>query len=313
MQTKLRIKNQARELRSQGYSLNQISRKLNIAKSSISIWTRDIRLNDAQRKLLKNRELEGGIKGRAILSEKWRIYSLTHPKPDSKGPRWLHRSVESFFDSWNPNMAYILGYFTADGWISKNKRGSCYLGFTSTDKELILIVKRLMKVSNKVESYQPKGNTKLSYTIQIGSKILFKKLESLGFTPNKSLTIKLPNIPFNVLGHFLRGYFDGDGCASFVFRERKDRNNKLYPIYSVQFVSGSYRFLKALQTRLKSAINLTNGSLYTNHNCSRLTYTSNNVVKLFSFMYNQPGLPFLKRKYIILKKGFDYWGRSSIG
>ncbi len=223
------------------------------------------------------------------------------------------RLVESFFDNWNPCMAYILGYFAADGWLSKNKRGSHYLGFTSADDELILIVKKLMKVSNKISAYQPKGNSKLRFTLQIGSKVLYKKLESFGFTPNKSLKIKLPDIPLGLLGHFLRGYFDGDGCATFIFRKRKDRNNKLFPCYSIHFVSGSYQFLYKLQNQLNKTLNLIGGCLYMSKNCTRLTYTSNNVVKLYNFMYNQPCLPYLNRKPKILKKGFDYWGRSSTG
>ena len=51
--------------------------------------------------------------------------------------RWPKRNVETFFDQWTPNMAYILGYFASDGTMYKNKKGSCYLAFTSSDLELI--------------------------------------------------------------------------------------------------------------------------------------------------------------------------------
>lgn len=64
--------------------------------------------------------------------------------------RWPKRSVGSFFDNWNPNMAYILGYFASDGSMYQNKRGSCYIAFTSTDKMLITLVKKVMKISNKI-------------------------------------------------------------------------------------------------------------------------------------------------------------------
>lgn len=313
MHLKLEERMQAIELRGEGYSLNEITKKLKVAKSSVSIWTRNIQLTNIQRKLIKNKVIAGGTRGRLTLSKKWQQYRLTHQKSIPKSPRWPKQSVESFFETWAPDMAYILGYFAADGWLSKNKRGSCYLGFTSADKELILAVKKLMKVSNKIEVYQPKGNSKLRFTLQIGSKILYKKMETFGFTPKKSLTIKLPSIPSKLLGHFLRGYFDGDGCATFVFRRRKNRNNRLYPCYSIHLASGSYQFLYKLQKQLNNVLNITGGCLYAGKGCTRLTYTSNNVVKLFDFMYNQPGLPYLKRKYIILKKGYDYWGCRSIG
>ena len=41
-----------------------------------------------------------------------------------------------FFHKWNPTMAYVLGYFAADGCMIKNKRGAHYIEFTSIDKRL---------------------------------------------------------------------------------------------------------------------------------------------------------------------------------
>ena len=49
---------------------------------------------------------------------------------------------DNFFKKWTPEMAYILGYFAADGTMIKNKRGAHYIEFQSTDKELIVGVKK---------------------------------------------------------------------------------------------------------------------------------------------------------------------------
>ncbi len=85
---------------------------------------------------------------------------------DAISKRWPKRDVETFFDIWNPKMAYILGYFASDGTMYKNKRSSHYVAFTSTDKELITLVKSITKISNKIEVYRAKGekNWKLRYT-----------------------------------------------------------------------------------------------------------------------------------------------------
>lgn len=45
------------------------------------------------------------------------------------------RFIETFFDSWSSDMAYVLGFFAADGHMYKNKNGSCYVCFTSTEPE----------------------------------------------------------------------------------------------------------------------------------------------------------------------------------
>lgn len=217
--------------------------------------------------------------------------------------RWPERSVETFFDIWNPDMAYVLGYFAADGSMYQNKRGSCYIAFTSTDRDLIAQVKNIMKVSNRIEVYQAKEkpNQKLRYTLQIGSKSIFGKLLKLGFTPNKSLTLKFPPVSDDLIGHFLRGYFDGDGCASFVYYKRKNRKN-LQRILNMRIRCGSKEFIQILQNKL-AEIKHTKGLLYFHSGAYELVYRAKDVIKLYSFAYPTLVVPCLKRKRDILIKG----------
>ena len=79
-------------------------------------------------------------------------------------------------------MAYVLGYFIADGDMSVNKRGSHYIGFTSTDYELLKKVKQLIGVKQKIGAKKSSGvNQKPSFRIQIGSKKFFNDVCELGF------------------------------------------------------------------------------------------------------------------------------------
>jgi len=59
---KAKKKKSARELRKQGWSLNEIRHKLKIAKSSVSIWVRDIELTSKQKQELSKK----GIKKEVI-------------------------------------------------------------------------------------------------------------------------------------------------------------------------------------------------------------------------------------------------------
>jgi DNA-binding transcriptional regulator WhiA len=110
-------------------------------------------------------------------------------------PKTTQRTIDSFFNTWTPDKAYVLGYFAADGSMYKNKRGSCYISFTSADEEQITLIKNILRVSNQIEIYQPKGNCKLRYTLQVGSKVVYKKFLALGLVPNKSLILTFPKIP----------------------------------------------------------------------------------------------------------------------
>ncbi|MDO8571008.1 MAG: LAGLIDADG family homing endonuclease [Candidatus Daviesbacteria bacterium] len=225
-----------------------------------------------------------------------------------KSLRWPQRDAESFFDNWTRDMAYVLGYFASDGSMYRNKRGSYYISFTSADKELIETIKNIIMVKNIIEIYQPKGNTKIRYTLQIGSKKMFFRLLEIGFTPKKSLTLKLPIIPNNMLGHFLRGYFDGDGCAYLHYYHRVDRKNKLYKILTLRLTSGSEHFLKSLHKRLIEVVKIKGGSICSHSGAYTLSFSYCNVVKLYSFMYPELGLPCLERKRVILEKGIKNLG-----
>lgn len=65
------------------------------------------------------------------------------------------------------------------------------------------------------ESIQ-ESNGKLKYKLSICSQQLSDKASTLGAIPNKSLMLKFPDINIfkskDLIRHFIRGYFDGDGC-----------------------------------------------------------------------------------------------------
>ncbi len=63
-------KNKAIQLRKEGYSLFEISRKLGISKSTASLWLRDIVLKNSARKRLSQRSLIGYKKGQEILKRR---------------------------------------------------------------------------------------------------------------------------------------------------------------------------------------------------------------------------------------------------
>lgn len=105
--------------------------------------------------------------------------------------------------------AYWLGFLYADGSVG-SKEDKIELGLAEKDLGHIEKFKAFMGISNKI-SYRE--STK-SYRISFRSKNCKADLIDKGCIPKKSLILKFPTeeqVPDNLIKHFIRGYFDGDG------------------------------------------------------------------------------------------------------
>lgn len=73
-------------------------------------------------------------------------------------------------------------------------------------------------------------------------------LEKWGCIENKTFKLKFPEfLSEELVPHFIRGYFDGDGS---VFIHRQKTTDTEYYNLGVQF-SGIYQFLKAIQQKIE--------------------------------------------------------------
>jgi len=183
-----------------------------------------------------------------------------------------HFFTENYFDNIDtPDKAYWLGLLLADGAIVKD----C-LKYKCKDKEL------LDKLQKSLNSDYPCWYDKITkeYMIQIYSKKLVSDLRKLGFIQKKFNRIRIPKIEIHLLSHFIRGYFDGDGC----FYTQYNRDKSLYP--RVEFYSCSEKFLKEMINKLKFACVQKSGLRQKkNTKCYVLTYNGTNALKLLNFIY----------------------------
>lgn len=193
---------------------------------------------------------------------------------------------ELFFTKWSNDMAYVLGFFAADGNMRENKRGGCFIDFCVTDREIIEKIRRAMKSNHKI-SIRRSNNSKWKdcFRLQIGSKKIFSDLTKLGFSENKSNNMKFPIIPPKFLSDFVRGYFDGDGCIYFSSIFARDRNKKRF-VFSASFVSGSKSFLSKLKDVLLRQGIVRGGSIKNKERGFELAFSNLDSLALFSFLYN---------------------------
>ncbi len=210
---------------------------------------------------------------------------------------------ENFFKIWTPEMAYVLGFFTADGNMIKNKRGAHFISIEITDRDILEEMRKVIGSNHKITERKRNAINKVAYRLQIGSKEIFNDLLNLGITPHKSKTIDLPKIPDNFFPHFVRGYFDGDGNVISGYYRKSDREKKSH-ILATRFTSGSSLILVKLKEGLNRLI-LTTGSLRGREDAWTLNYSINDSKKLFSFMYgNIENNLYLNRKKVIFEKHF---------
>ena len=123
---------------------------------------------------------------------------------------------ENYFDIIDtPRKAYYLGLLYADGNNMPEKR-EIRISLQECDKYILEKMKDDLNYSGPLRfiDYNTKNpNYKNQWTLDITNEHMSDSLESHGVCKCKSLILKWPdNLDRSLYSHFVRGYFDGDGC-----------------------------------------------------------------------------------------------------
>lgn len=97
----------------------------------------------------------------------------------------------------------------------------------------------------------------------------------------------MPKIPDDLLNHFIRGYFDGDGWVLI------DKNNK--PSFGI--VSGSKEMLESLNNVITKNSIINKNKVYdytTYYNFCYKSYTD--IIKISTFLYKQSNIYLIRKK-----------------
>lgn len=186
---------------------------------------------------------------------------------------------EYFFQKWSANMAYVLGFWFADGYMRIEK--SYRIVFVSNDKEILEKIRFCFSSTSPIMK-----DRENCWKITFHSKKIYQDLSKLGGIRCKSRIIEFPKVPKRFLRDFIRGYFDGDGSVFFVQYNRTKDGQQTRELRT-NFTSGSKNFLVELMNILHEEVGLPYKKLgYFNDGRSiKLGYGMKDSDSLLRYMY----------------------------
>ena len=211
--------------------------------------------------------------------------------------------------------AYLLGFYAADGSINE-KRKTLRIHLQKQDSEIVYLYKDIISPDARtftVEEHKTTGRKGMeviaheSFGVDITSAELCNSLVNLGIGYNKSHSdLHIPNIPEYLIRHFIRGYFDGDGCITGWLAIEKGKSDRVRDSFDICGKTES------LLTEFIKVFNIHNIKINMNYlkrdNMYRVKTTSKKEIeKLFHFLYDDSYF-YLSRKF----KKFDYYVNTEV-
>lgn len=193
----------------------------------------------------------------------------------------------SFFENINCEIkAYWLGFIYADGY---NSGYELVIRLSSIDEEHLKIFRDHIESNNNIitkfeKNKNFKNGGKYVSSIRIARKNICNNLTAIGCIKAKSLIIRFPRLEKHLIRHFLRGYFDGDGC---ITHDRRGFGRAI-------FYSGSLLFIDDIEKILLKQ------KIYFNRGKKDKRFLTINrmddLLKLYYFLYKDSTVK-LDRKY----------------
>lgn len=200
-------------------------------------------------------------------------------------PRWNRLSYvhDDFFSTIDSEVsAYILGFIYADGY-NNEKMGCLEIALQKRDGYFL---KQISKYLTEKPLYENKSTFRLS----IYSKQISLDLKRLGCVQAKSLILKFPSenqVPKEFLKHFMRGYFDGDGCI-YVGRDLQSFD-----------ICGTLSFIETFRQTLQHMVRIEyKGHIQKVNNIYRWRISNKRDIRRITNFFYQEATFFLERKRI---------------
>jgi hypothetical protein len=208
-----------------------------------------------------------------------RLYENSLSKIDKR----KYQVDENYFENLNTeDKNYWYGFILADGHI-REQDNMLQIDLNNKDIEILIKFKEHIKFEGNIEP----NNKRQSVKIRIFSEKIFNDLIKLGCIQDKTRKLEFLKIIKNeFIHHFLRGYFDGDGC---IYGKS---HNIQFKIYSTLIFNLKY------QQILIEKLNLNITKINKRKGCYSLSYSGRKQIKkIYDFLYKDATI-YLNRKKI---------------
>jgi hypothetical protein len=223
------------------------------------------------------------------------LYSVCYAK-NYKG---IYSCNDNSFSNDSEHSFYWAGFLAADGSLQKRKH-SKILKLTLSEKDLSHLekFKFFIQSNNPIKKYTIKPTSlvkSVNYCveIQIVSNKIYDDLSRFNIVPNKTKTYEFPEwmIGHDLINHFMRGYFDGDGCISRCgLHSGRSVAQGYFSILGTKDFVEKYKLVLESQAELKTNKVCKKSSIFT------VSYSgNNNIKKIYNFLYKNCNI-FLERK-----------------
>lgn len=198
--------------------------------------------------------------------------------------------------------AYFLGYLMADGNVSIRRKSqpAISLELQEQDKYILDILKSELQTDNNVR-LSCKGRT--TYMLRVHSNLMADDLQKYGVIPSKTGKEQFPlsMLKDDLVHHFIRGFFDGDGWFSISYHEN-------VPKMAIGFAK-NVQMLTDIRNYLHEQLNVTLVKIHDYNDRTKgyigygmLMFSKRqNVLDIGSFMYTGATI-FLDRKRKVYEK-----------
>lgn len=187
--------------------------------------------------------------------------------------------------------AYWLGFFYADSY-NNEKLGRLVIELQERDMEHLQKCAKFFGHPRAPFIQHKNGGRYSAYRLELNSKHLTKSLASKGCHQTKSFNITFPSwLPHNLIRHFVRGYFDGDGC---IYVHQDQLGIQMVSTKEMLFV------IQVLLTEIGVNSHISHPERYTN-NTYRIDSGGSRQVKRFLDWIYKDATVYLDRKYDLFK------------
>ena len=236
-------------------STREISEKLNRDEQSIRYKRMKLGLKKQRNKPINPYQKQWNNEDIEFLKNNYNNFSIkelseklnrTKPSIQCKAKKMgLKKEDKYFYDKDffkyidSEEKAYWLGFVYADGYIIDNSDNKNYeFGICLSIKDIEHLKKFNKSINGNIniatkEKYTF-GKTHTMCSIRLYCKEMIKDLESHNIFQNKTYLECFPIVDKNLMPHFLRGYFDGDGCI--VIDKKRKRHNFDYCSVNLKFL-----------------------------------------------------------------------------